>query len=245
MHRIDLNADLGEGVGDDVALLGVVTSANVACGGHAGDAVTMRATLTEAVARGVTVGAHPGYADRAGFGRRVIPMNAEAITAMVAEQVAALQEMAGQVGATVAYVKPHGALANLAAADGHVARAILAATPGIPILAISGTVLEQVARASGRLVFSEVFADRAYLSNGQLVPRTRNDAMIHDADTAAKRLVSFLKTGLMPVLDGDPIRLKAQSVCVHGDSPGAVAMAQHLRDRLQAEGMHLTPFLAD
>ena len=174
MHSIDLNADLGEGVGDDVAMLAVVTSANVACGGHAGDAATMRATLVEAMARGVSIGAHPGYADRDSFGRRLIPMTPDAITAMVKTQIAALRDVAGQVGATVAYVKPHGALANLAAADAVVAQAILDATPGMAVLAISGTTLEHVARAAGRMVYSEIFADRAYLATGHLVPRTHD-----------------------------------------------------------------------
>jgi 5-oxoprolinase (ATP-hydrolysing) subunit A len=241
MRHIDLNADLGEGMGDDAAMLDVVTSANVACGGHAGDADTMRATLVRAMARRVTIGAHPGYADRENFGRKVILMEPVAISTMVAAQVRALRDVADQSGATVAYVKPHGALANLAAADAVVAQAILDATD-LPILAISGTVLEQMARAQGRVVYSEIFADRAYLANGQLVPRVRSDAMIHDADVAAKRVLSFLETGLMPVVDGPPIPLKAHSICVHGDTPGAVAMARHLRAELVAAGHHLAPF---
>lgn len=243
MRRIDLNADLGEGMGDDVAMLGAVTSANVACGGHAGDADIMRAALIAAMARGVTIGAHPGYADRANFGRVVVPMTPAAVTAMVAGQVAALMAVAKNVGATVAYVKPHGALANLAAVDAVVAQAILAATD-LPILAISGTVLEQEARAAGRLVFSEIFADRAYVSSGHLAPRSRDDAMIHDADIAANRLLSFMATGLMPVVDGAPIALQAHSICVHGDSPGGVALAHRLRVALHDADIALAPFLA-
>jgi len=250
--QIDLNSDLGEGygpwaMGDDAAMLRIVTSANVACGGHAGDPETMFATLREAAARGVTVGAHPGYADRMGFGRRVIPMPPEEIGRMVAAQVGALMGVAALAGARVAYVKPHGALANLAADDRAVAEAIVQAVGALPwdlaILAISGTELEHAARAAGHAVFSEVFADRGYLRSGRLVPRGQPGALLHDAEAAAERLVRFLSSGLMPVVDGDPIPLAAQSVCVHGDSPGAVALAQTLRARLTARGVTLAPFL--
>jgi 5-oxoprolinase (ATP-hydrolysing) subunit A len=243
MRRIDLNADLGEGMGDDAAMLCIVTSAQVACGGHAGDAATMRATVSGAMARSVMIGAHPGYADRANFGRVVVQMEPHNITAMVKGQIRTLQDIAGEAGGKVAYVKPHGALANLAAADEAVARAILAATD-LPFLAISGTVLEQQARAAKRLVFSEIFADRAYLPNGQLVPRTRDDAMIHDADTATHRLISFMETGLMPVVGGAPIALQADSICIHGDSPHAVTMARTLRAALTQAGITLAPFMA-
>ncbi len=178
--RIDLNSDLGEGfgpweMGDDAAMLGIVTSANVACGAHAGDPEVMYRTLVTARERGVVVGAHPGYADREGFGRRVIPMQPAEIGRMVAAQVGALQGIARLAGVTVAYVKAHGALGNLAAADEAVAGAVAEAARamGLPVLAISGTALERVCRARGDRVFSEVFADRAYLPDGQLVPRSR------------------------------------------------------------------------
>lgn len=252
MNQIDLNSDLGEGygpwsMGDDAAMLDVVTSANIACGGHASDPETMYQTLELACARGVIVGAHPGYSDLMGFGRRVIPMEPAEIARMIAAQIGALQGVAALVGARVAYVKPHGALANLAAADLEVSKAIVAAvqavSPGLAILAISGTVLEQVARAAQVPVFSEIFADRAYLSNGQLVPRSQPGAVIHDAEAAVTRLLAFLETGLMPVLNGNPIRLAAQSICVHGDNPSAVQMAQLIRTRLTAAGIGLAPFL--
>lgn len=252
MLRIDLNSDLGEGfgpwqMGDDAAMLALVTSANIACGGHAGDPETMFATLSEAARRGVTVGAHPGYVDREGFGRRVIPMAPAEVGRMVAAQVGALVAMAALAGTAVRYVKPHGALANLAAdrrdvADA-IAQAVRALSPGLAILAISGTDLEDAARAAGLPVYSEIFADRGYLQNGRLVPRGQPDAMIKDPEAAADRLCAFLDTGLMPVTGGAPIRLAAQSVCVHGDSPHAVAMARHLRDRLQASGVAIRPFL--
>jgi UPF0271 protein len=250
--QIDLNSDLGEGygpwaMGDDAALLDIVTSANIACGGHAGDPETMFQTLDAAAKRGVTIGAHPGYADRIGFGRRVIPMSPAEIGRMVAAQVGALAGVAALAGAEVRYVKPHGALANLAADDRAVADAItstIAALPGkLVLLAISGTELELAARAAGVEVFSEVFADRAYLPNGRLVPRSRPGAVLHDATEAADRLFTFLETGRMPVIGGDPIPLAAQSICIHGDSPGALAMARVVSARLRAAGVDLAPFL--
>lgn len=250
--KIDLNSDLGEGfgpweMGDDAAMLDVVTSANIACGGHASDPETMFATLSMAAARGVVVGAHPGYNDREGFGRRVIPMAPAEIGRMVAAQVGALAGVAALAGAELRYVKPHGALANLAADDRAVADAIVAsvaAQPGsLAVLAISGTELEHAARAANVEVFSEIFADRAYLPTGRLVPRSRPGAVLEDAEAVASRLVDFLKSGRMPVQGGAAVPLAAQSICVHGDTKGAVEMARLVRARLQAEGVDLAPFL--
>jgi len=251
MTHIDLNSDLGEGfgpwgMGDDAAMLSIVTSANIACGGHASDPETMFRTLELARDNGVNVGAHPGYNDREGFGRRVIPMTPDQIGSMCAAQIGALQGIAAQVGTTVNYVKPHGALGNLAASDRSVADAIIKAVqnidPNLAILAISGTQTEQAARAQNAPVYSEIFADRGYLSNGQLVPRSQDGAMIHDAAEAADRLICFLKDGLMPVIDGEPIKLAADSICVHGDSPGAVAMAREIHERLTAHGIQIASF---
>lgn len=250
--KIDLNSDLGEGfgpwlMGDDAAMLDVVTSANIACGGHASDPETMFTALRQAAERGVVIGAHPGYADREGFGRRVIPMAPVEIGRMVAAQVGALQGVAALADAKIRYVKPHGALGNLAADDRAVAEAIVAAVAALPgrlaILAISGTELELAARAAGLDVFSEIFADRAYLSNGRLVPRSRAGAVLHNADEAAERLVRFLETGRMPTVEGEPIALAAQSICVHGDTAGALAMAQAIRTRLENAGVSIRPFL--
>ncbi len=249
--QIDLNSDLGEGygpwtMGDDAQILDCVTSANIACGGHAGDPETMFRTLRLAAQKGVRVGAHPGYADREGFGRRVIPMAVDEIGRMVVAQVGALMALARLAGTEVRYVKPHGALGNLAAADRGVAAGIVAAVrgldPQLAVLAISGTMLEQVAREQGVAVYSEVFADRAYQPNGQLVPRSQPGAVLHDAKAAADRLVGYLRSGRMPVAGGEPIALRADSICVHGDSAHAVEMARHIRARLQAEGVVLAPF---
>lgn len=252
VRSIDLNSDLGESygawsMGDDAAMLDVVTSANVACGAHAGDPQTMFETLSLAHARGVVVGAHPGFADREGFGRRLIPCSATEIERFVAAQIGALMGTAALAGTRVRYVKPHGALGNLAADDRTVADAIVRATAAISkdlaILAISGTELEAAGRAQGLAVYSEIFADRGYLPSGRLVPRSRADAMIHDPDVAATRLVDFLASGSMPTVGGSAIVLEAHSICVHGDSYGAVAMARVVRARLTAQGFTLAPFL--
>jgi UPF0271 protein len=250
--RIDLNSDLGESygpwvMGDDAAMLALVTSANIACGGHASDPETMFGMLSEAAKRGVVIGAHPGYADREGFGRRVIPMRETEIERMVAAQIGALMGVAALAGARVRYVKPHGALGNLAADDSGVAdaiaRAVRAISTDLAVLAISGTELEPASRAVGLNVYSEIFADRGYLGTGRLAPRSRAGAMIEDSEAAAERLLKFLDTGLMPTLDASPIRLAAHSICVHGDSAHAVAMARAVRERLTATGVELRPFL--
>jgi UPF0271 protein len=251
-RSIDLNSDLGEAygpwaMGDDDAMLSLVSSANVACGGHAGDPETMFRTLSTAAKRGVVVGAHPGYADREGFGRRIIPMSHAEIGRMIAAQIGALQAVAALVPIEVRYVKLHGALANLAARDVDVAAAVVDAVQRVStelaILAISGTSLEGVARGAGAPVFSEIFADRGYQRTGELVPRGQPGAMIHDPREATDRLLGFLETGFMPVVDGDPIELDAHSICVHGDSDGAVAMARLITDELMTAGMQPTGFV--
>ena len=252
MITIDLNSDLGESfghwtMGDDAAMLALVTSANVACGGHASDPDTMFATLPEAKVRGVSIGAHSGYSDKVGFGRRVIPMTEAEIKRLIAAQIGALVGVAALVGAHVRYVKSHGALGNLAADNrgvaASVARATRAISQDLALLAISGTELEVAGRDAGLAVYSEVFAGRAYLATGRLVPRSRPDAMIEDRGAAPDRLLGFLETGLMPTLDGASIRLEAHSICVHGDSRGAVAMAREIRERLAALGVSLQPFI--
>ena len=251
--QIDLNSDLGEGygpwvMGDDARILDCVTSANIACGGHAGDPETMYRTLRLAADRGVKVGAHPGYADREGFGRRVIPMRPSEIGRMVAAQVGALAALARLAGTQVHYVKPHGALGNLAAADTEVAGAIVSAVKGIDpslaILAISGTALERVAREQEVRAYSEIFADRAYLPSGQLVPRGTPGAVLHDIGEAGDRLIGYLRTGRMPVVGAEPIALAADSICVHGDNAESVAMARQIRARLEAEGVAVASFLS-
>jgi UPF0271 protein len=252
IESIDLNSDLGEGygpwrMGDDAAMLALVTSANVACGGHASDPETMFETLTAARAHGVVVGAHPGYPDREGFGRRQVPYSAAECERFVAAQIGALHGVAALAGTKVAYVKAHGALANLACGEREIAAAIARASAAVdrtmPILAISGTVLEDVARSMGLEVYSEVFADRGYQPDGRLVPRKHPEALLHDESAVTNRMIAFLRSGLMPTVGAAPISLQAHSICVHGDSPGAVALARSLRDGLTKEGITIQPFL--
>lgn len=252
MVSIDLNADLGEGygpwsMGNDAAMLALVTSANVACGGHASDPETMFRTMELAREHGVIVGAHPSYPDLPGFGRRRLPATPAEIERFVAAQVGALIAIGALAGHPVRYVKPHGALANVAAAEPDVAeaivRAVRAVDPALAVLAISGTALEGAARTAGLRVFSEVFADRGYTATGQLVPRSAPGALIHDADVAAARLVAFLDSGAMPTIDGGSVRLAVDSICVHGDNPAAVAMAGRVREVLAGRGVTIAPFL--
>ena len=250
MRRIDLNADMGESygpwrMGEDAGLMEVITSANIACGGHASDPQTMFATLSLARDKGVSIGAHPGYADREGFGRRIIPMSMAEIERMVAAQIGALMGVAALAGAKVRYVKAHGALGNFAADDrgvaDAVARAAKAVDPSLALLAISGTEIEPAGRAAGLRVISEIFADRAYLSNGRLMPRSRPGSVLHDPAQIAARMVDAVATGLMPT-EGGPIKLNAESICVHGDTPGALVAARSVRAALEAAGVTLAPF---
>lgn len=249
---IDLNSDLGEGygpwiMGDDKAMLDIVTSANIACGGHASDPETMFRTLTWARERRINVGAHPSYPDKEGFGRRRLPFPPPEVERFVAAQTGALIAIAALAGTSVRYVKPHGALGNVASEDRAVAEAIVRAVRAIDsrlaILAISGTVLEQVAREAGMTVFSEIFADRGYTPAGNLVPRGQPGAMIEDYGAAAARLLSWLETGLMPTVGGEPVRLAGHSICVHGDDPHAVVMARAIRVALTGRGIAIAPFL--
>ncbi|MBV8684261.1 MAG: LamB/YcsF family protein [Caulobacteraceae bacterium] len=251
-QTIDLNSDLGEGfgpwsMGDDAAMLDIVTSANVACGGHASDPDTMHRTLTLARERGIVVGAHPSYPDLAGFGRRRLPCTPGEIERFTAAQTGALMAIGALVGHPVRYVKPHGALANVAADETEIAeaivRAVRAVDPRLAILAISGTQLEISAREAGAPVYSEIFADRGYTQAGRLVPRGQPDAMIEDAKAAADRLLAWLESGRMPVQGGGEIELAGHSIYIHGDSPHAVSMARVVRDRLTAQGVDIAPFL--
>lgn len=252
VRTIDLNADLGEGygpwkMGDDGAMFAVVTSANIACGGHASDPETMYATLALAKARGIVIGAHPSYPDKEGFGRRRLPFSGAEIERFVAAQVGALMGIAALAGTQVRYVKVHGALANVAAEDAGVATAIVNAVSAVDkslaLLAISGTQQEKVARNRNLRVFSEVYADRGYGDDGNLVPRSQPGALIDSLDAATDRLLRFLETGRMPTVSGGQVALAAESICIHGDSPHAVAMATHLKAALVAHGMTIAPFL--
>ncbi|WP_344908314.1 5-oxoprolinase subunit PxpA [Actinomadura meridiana] len=249
MAVIDINADLGEGfgvweLGDDLALLDVITSANVACGFHAGDPLIMRRVCAAAVARGVTIGAQVSYRDLAGFGRREMDVAAPELTAEVLYQIAALDGIARAEGGRVAYVKPHGALYNRAVRDSGQARAIADAVraydPVLPLLTLPGSAVQDV--ADGLTVVAECFADRAYTASGRLVSRREPDAVIHDRGAVVQRAVRMSVDGTVVASDGSEVTLNARSMCVHGDTPGAVELARSVRAALTEAGVALEPF---
>ena len=251
MAAIDLNSDLGENtaghvVSDDAAMLEIVTSANVSCGVHAGTPDGIRVTLADAVARGVVIGAHPSYDDRENFGRTPMEPDSATLQAQTEQQLEALAGLAAAVGGALAYVKPHGALYNTIARDERQARAVVAAIravdPTLVMLGLAGGVALEVASRAGLPVASEAFADRAYLPDGTLVPRTHDGAVLHDAGDVAKRMLRFARTGLIRAIDGTDVRVDAQSICVHGDSAGAVAMAAETKRMLADAGVELAPF---
>lgn len=248
--RINLNADLGEGygpwtMGDDAAMLDIVASANIACGGHAGDPDVMRRTVRLARERGVSIGAHPSYPDLQGFGRRAMALSAAELENQVAAQVGALGAIATLEAARVTHVKPHGALNNLACVDRKVADTICATVravdPALILLAPAASQLVAAGRAAGLAVIEEIFADRAYLPDGQLVPRSRPDAMIHGAAACLAHVLAMLDAGALIAVDGTRIATPIGSICVHGDNPGAVAVARHLREQLAARGHQVLP----
>ncbi len=249
--RIDLNADCGESygawtLGDDEALLGVVTSANVACGFHAGDPTTLRETCSAAVERGVAIGAQVGYADLRGFGRRPLDVPAADLTADVIYQIGALQAIARSVGGTVDYVKPHGALYNRIVEDEGQAAAVVAGVracaPGLPVLGLPGSAFLARAEAAGLRPVREAFADRAYLPSGALVPRSQPGAVLHDPDEIAARVLRMVVDGTAEAIDGSEVALAPESVCVHGDNLSAVAVARRLRTVLNGAGITVARF---
>ncbi len=248
---MDLNSDLGEGfgpwkMGDDASMLDVVTSANVACGFHAGDPAGILRTLRAAAERGVVVGAHVAYPDLVGFGRREMNPSSEELVADVIYQIGALQGLAAAAGTRVRYVKPHGALYNTIARDARqaddVIAAILAVDPGLALMGLAGSPLLDRARERGLRVVAEAFADRAYTPQGALVSRREPGAVLHDPARIADRMLELVRTGCIPAIDGSPVALRADSICVHGDSPDAVAMARALRARLLDAGVPLRSF---
>ncbi len=249
---VDLNADLGESfgvwkLGDDDAMLDVVTSANVACGFHAGDPKLLLRTCRAAAERGVRIGAQVSYRDLAGFGRRFIDADPEDLKADVIYQIGALQAIAQVCGSTVSYVKPHGALYNTIVTNHDQARAVAEAVhavdPALPVLGLSGSVFFADAGDLGLRTVSEAFADRAYRSDGQLVSRRLPNAVLHDVEEIAHRVSSMVTAGRVAAADGSMIPIAVESVCVHGDSPGAVQIANAVRERLRADGVEISPFV--
>lgn len=236
--RIDLNCDLGEGAGHDAELMPLITSANIACGAHAGDAGTMRATVALARRHGVAIGAHPGFADREHFGRRELALSPAGITELVAEQLAALQALA-----TVRHVKPHGALYNLAARDRTIAEAIVtavrAADPGLVVFALAGSELVRAARTAGLPVAEEVFADRTYQRDGSLTPRSEPGALIDTEAAAVAQAVRMVRERVVRAKDGTEVPVRADTLCLHGDGPQAAGFARALRAGLTGAGCEL------
>ena len=251
--HVDLNCDMGESfgawrLGQDEALLELVSSANIACGWHAGDPATMARTVQAAAARGVALGAHPGLPDLQGFGRRNLAISAEEARGMTLYQVGALDAFARAAGSRLRHVKPHGALNNLAAVDAAVARAVAraikAVDAGLIFLAPAGSAMVAAGRSLGLAVAEEVFADRNYDDAGNLVPRSQPQAMIHDPAEAAAHVLRMVREGTLRSVTGRLVPCRAQSVCVHGDDAGAVALARHLRDALAAAGIAVVPLAA-
>ena len=250
--RIDLNSDMGESygrwtLGDDRALLHTVSSANIACGFHAGDPAGILRTVTSAAENGVCIGAHVAYHDIAGFGRRYIDVQPEDLKADVIYQLAALQGIASCAGTRVRYVKPHGALYNRIVSDRRQAQAVVDAIvsydSSLALLTLPGSVVGYIAQTAGLRVVNEAFADRAYTSEGRLVSRTLPGAVITDVPAVARRVSTLVTHGTIEAIDGTEIHVQADSVCVHGDSPGAVTMAQAVKKRLSDDGVIVEPFV--
>lgn len=249
--RVDLNADLGESfgawrLGDDEAMLALVTSANVACGFHAGDPTTLLRTCRRAVEQRVRIGAQVGYRDLAGFGRRFIDVDPADLSADVLYQLGALDGLARAAGDRVRYLKPHGALYNAVVHHEEQAaalvEAVLAYDPSLPVLGLPGSVWLRRADEAGLRTLGEAFADRSYTAAGTLVPRGEPDAVLHDPASIAERVVRLITERTIEAVDGTVVDVQADSLCVHGDTPGAVEVARAVRERLHVAGVDIEPF---
>lgn len=253
MASIDLNSDLGESfgpwpMGDDMSMLSLVTSANVACGFHAGDPAGIMSVLAEAASRGVSVGAHVGYRDLVGFGRRNMDPSSAELFGDTVYQIGALMGLAKAAGTTVRYVKPHGALYNTIAHDARQAAdvidAVKAVDPSLILMVLVGAPIVEKAREAGLTVVCEAFADRAYNADGSLVSRRLPGSVIHDPAVVADRILRLVTEGCITAIDGSEVRLETQSICIHGDTPTAVGIARNLRETLVTRGIDLKPFAA-
>ncbi len=249
--KVDLNSDMGEGfgpwrMGDDAALLDVITSANIACGFHAGDPDVMAETMRLAAKNGVGIGAHPGFADLKGFGRRRLNIGAEELGNMIAYQLGAAEGMARSVGANIRHFKLHGALANMCAEDATLAKtcysAALRVNPEIILMVLAETAQQAVVQELGANWAGEIFADRAYEDDATLVDRSKAGAVLHDADMAAERILNMLREDAIIAESGKRIPAKIDTICLHGDTPEAVEMARALRTKLSAAGVTLAIF---
>ena len=248
---IDLNSDLGENVpdrvvSDDAAMLDLVTSANVSCGFHAGSPEGIRTTLAAATQGGVVIGAHPGYDDYEGFGRRPLDVPAATLQAQVEYQIGALLGLTAAVGGSVAYVKPHGGLYNAIVRDEAQAKVVVAAVkavdPSLVFLGLAGSVANRVAAEAGLTVAAEAFADRSYNPDGSLVARTEPNAVLHDPQAVAARVLRLVQTGQVEAIDGSLVDVDAQSICFHGDSQGSIDMARAARELLESSDVRIAAF---
>jgi UPF0271 protein len=241
--KIDLNSDLGEGAGHDDEILGLVSSANIACGFHAGNPASVLNSIRAAKEKGVAVGAHPSLDDRQNFGRTEMQVSAAEVYALIAYQVGAFQALCAAAGVEMNHVKPHGALYNMAVRDRElsdaIAHGVLAVDTGALFFAPTRTELFNAAQELGLQTASEVFADRNYNGDGSLVSRTRPDALLHDPAEAGERVLRMLREGKVRAIDGTDVAISAQTICVHGDTPGAVEFARILRARLEGEGIEI------
>lgn len=250
MYKVDLNSDLGESfgaytIGMDSAVIAHVSSANVACGYHAGDPLVMDKTVAEAKAAGVAVGAHPGYPDLMGFGRRNMACSPKEVKAYVQYQLGALYAFAKAHDVKIQHCKPHGALYNMAAKDMDLAMAIAEAIASVDkdiiLLGLANSKMLEAGKAVGLKVASEVFADRAYQADGSLVPRSKPGAVIHDKDEAIARTIRMVVEGKVTAITGEEISIDAHSICVHGDNPSAVEFVKNIRAELIAKGVEIAP----
>lgn len=253
VRAIDLNSDLGESfgawtMGDDAAILKLVSSANVACGFHAGSPASLLSTLHAAKQQGVTIGAHVSYPDLVGFGRRNMDVASDELRADVIYQIGALQGLARAVGTEVRYVKPHGALYNTIAHDERqalaVIEAILAIDANLPLVGLAGSRVLTLAQEKGLKTISEAFADRAYHADGSLVSRREAGSVLHDANVVAQRMLQLVVEGGITSIEGQFTPVQADSICVHGDTPGAIEMARQVRQLLEAQGIMIRGFVA-
>jgi len=242
--QVDLNADLGEGAGHDAELFELISSANVATGFHAGDSDTMHAAVCAAKEHSVAVGAHPSFFDRENFGRKELKVSNEEVFDAVAYQLGIFQAVASAVGMRPNHVKPHGALYNMAVRDKKladaIARAITSVDPKLILFAPDNTELARAGEAHGLQIAREVFGDRNYLNDGWLVPRTRPDALLRDPKEAAQRVLRMLRQGKVRSVEGHDVDVRAETICVHGDTPGAVEFARELRTQLESQGVRIS-----
>ena len=241
---VDLNADLGEGAGHDAELFELISSANIATGFHAGDADTMHAAVSSARDSGVAVGAHPSFFDRENFGRKELKVTADEVFDAVAFQLGVFQAIAEAAGLRPNHVKPHGALYNMAVRDGKIAEAIARATKSLDakliLFAPENSALARAGESHGLQIAHEVFADRNYLADGSLVPRSRADALLNNPEDAAVRVLRMLREGKVRSVEGDDVGVRVETICVHGDTPGAVEFARQLRSQLESQGVRIS-----